>query len=200
MNNIQTKNTQYFNVWSKSYDLSLFQFWMRRFQRPIFSQLDSNKKSKLLDVSCGTGEFLKALTVKKPLLTLYGIDMAEGMLKRAREKLPELVQLSIADVHHLPFKENTFDYVTSTEAFHHYEHQAKALSEMKRVTKRGGKVMVVDVNFLFGGIHWLFKKLEPGCVKINNKKEMKQLFEKAGLKNIFQRRNFMFAVMAIGEK
>ncbi|HLC71702.1 MAG TPA: hypothetical protein VJI32_06835, partial [Candidatus Nanoarchaeia archaeon] len=61
-------------------------------------------------------------------------------------------------------------------------------------------VSVVDVNFFSSGIHWLFRKLEPGCVKINSKKEMRGLFEAAGFRNIRQQRNFIFAVMTVGEK
>ena len=193
-------NISFFNRWSQNYDWGLFQFWMRRFQVPIFPELNSYVNGKLLDVSCGTGEFLRVLHEQRPSLQLYGIDLAEGMLQRARKKLPPAVKLSVAKVQKLPFKENTFEYVTSTEAFHHYEHQAQALFEMKRVTKSRGKVIVVDVNFFSSGIHWLFKRLEPGCVKMNSKTEMRQLFEEAGFRNIRQQRNFIFAVMTVGEK
>jgi ubiquinone/menaquinone biosynthesis C-methylase UbiE len=122
------------------------------------------------------------------------------MLKKARTKLPKNVTLVNADVHNLPFKDDYFDYVITTEAFHHYHNQERALSEMKRVVKKGGKVIVSDIHFFLRPIHWLFEKLEPGCVKINSKKEMRELFEKIALKNVRQSRNFIFAVMTTGEK
>ena len=92
------------------------------------------------------------------------------MLAVARTKLPKEATLLKADVHRLPFKDDFFDYVTSTEAFHHYHDQQKALQEMFRVTKTGGKIIIVDINFFLRHIHWLFQKIEPGCVKVNSKK------------------------------
>ena len=120
------------------------------------------------------------------------------MLLAAKRKLPSYAKLYEADVNKLPFKENKFDYVLSTEAFHHYYDQKKALQEMKRVTKRKGRVIVADINFYFRPIHWLFEKLEPGCVKVNSAKQMRELFNRVGLKIEMQKRTFLFAVTTIG--
>src|SRR3989338_3325884 len=122
------------------------------------------------------------------------------MLKTAKKRLPSSVKLYTADVHSLPFASNTFDYVLTTEAFHHYYDQRQALQEMKRVAKKGGQIIVVDVNFFFFFIHWIFQKFEPGCVKINSKKQMKQLFENAGLTQIVQQRSFLFSITTKGSK
>ncbi len=195
-NNIE-KNRNFFDRWAKSYDAALFQFWMRKFYLPVLKEVMLTKKSRLLDISCGTGELLQNLSGKAQL---YGGDISEEMLKKARMKLPEEVTLLKADVHHLPFENNYFDYVVTTEAFHHYYDQKLTLEEMSRVTKKGGKVIVSDINFFLKPIHWLFQTFEPGCVKINSKNEMRGLFEKTSLKNIHQSRNFLFAVMTVGEK
>ncbi len=190
------QNSSFFNRWARSYDQVLFQFWMKKFHVPVLKELLLNKKTKVLDISCGTGELLKNLQGKA---SLYGIDISEEMLKKARMKLSG-AKLQKADVHALPFKDNFFDYVISTEAFHHYYGQQKALQEMSRVARKGGKVIIVDINFFLRPIHWLFQRYEPGCVKINNRKEMRRLFQETGLYNIRQRRNFVFAVMTVGEK
>ncbi len=195
-NNIE-KNRAFFNRWAKSYDAGLFQFWMRKFYLPILKEVMLIKKSRLLDISCGTGELLRNMQGKAQL---YGVDISEEMLNKARMKLPKEVTLLKADVHHLSFENNYFDCVVTTEAFHHYYNQQLAFHEMSRVTKKGGKVIISDINFFLKPIHWLFQKIEPGCVKINSKKEMRRLFEKTGLKNIHQSRNFLFAVMTVGEK
>ena len=71
---------------------------------------------------------------------------------------------------------------------------------MKRVVKSGKEVMVVDINFFLRPIHWLFEKLEPGCVRVNSTKEMRTLFQEAGLHNIRQQRSFLFAVLTQGMK
>ena len=61
-------------------------------------------------------------------------------------------------------------------------------------------VIVVDINFFLRPLHGLFEKLEPGCVKINNKKEMRELFREAGLREIRQKRSFLLAVATMGMK
>ncbi len=204
-----SRNRSFFNRWAKSYDFWLFQFWMKGFHRPVFQEIDFTKPAKVLDISCGTGELLKSLQERdiQGNLQLYGVDIAEEMFKKARPKLPEpQVHFSQGDVHALKFPADHFDYVISTEAFHHYGDQRKALPEMVRVAKKGkvgeksGKVIVVDVNFFCSWIHALFQRFEPGCVKINSRKEMRALFEQAGLKEITRQRAFLFAVATVGRK
>ena len=191
------ENETFFDRWAYSYDSPLFQFWMRRFYRPALSRITAS--GKVLDVSCGTGEFLRELNEKNQN-KLYGTDFSGKMAAAAKKKLGKNVKIQKADVHELPFPNNMFGYVVSTEAFHHYYNQKLALQEMKRVVKSGGEVMVVDINLFFHFIHWSFQKLEPGCVKVNSKKEMKSLFKEVGLQNIIQERSFLFAVLTRGMK
>ena len=194
-------NKTFFDRWSKTYDSSPIRFWMRHFQIPALREIQFYPGIKILDLSCGTGELLQTLLQKiNDKAELYGLDISEDMLRKARQKLPAEVVLVHGDVHHLPFDSKKFDYVLCTEAFHHYHSQNLAIAEMKRVLKNDGKIIIVDVNFFLPPIHWLFQKLEPGCVKINNKKEINLLFKDNDIKLIKQQRNFMFAIMTIGKK
>ncbi|MDO8511440.1 MAG: class I SAM-dependent methyltransferase [Nanoarchaeota archaeon] len=194
--NKKSENIRFFDRWAKTYDRPLFQFWMRKFYQPVLKMID---RGKVLDVSCGTGEFLREL-VKKKKNILYGIDLSSQMITKARRKLVNQAKLKKADVHQLPFTDNSFDYVVSTESFHHYYDQSRAIAEMKRVAKKGGKVIVVDINFFLRPIHRLFEKLEPGCVKVNSRKEIRNLFQQSGLRDIIQRRSFIFSVLTRGVK
>ena len=189
-------NERCFDRWASSYDFPLFQFWMRRFYQPALSSITTGK---VLDVSCGTGEFLREL-LRKRKVKLYGIDYSAKMVALARAKLGKGVSLQKADVHRLPFPDNTFDYVISTEAFHHYYDQSRALSEMKRVAKGGATIMVADINFFLPVVHYLFERFEPGCVKVQSKSEIRDLFCRVGLKKVTQKRSFLFAVLTQGIK
>ncbi len=201
MNTHLKENIQFFNFWAARYDRPLFQFWMKRFHAPILQELYNQRDVKILDLSCGTGQLLYSLYHQnKGKISLQGADISDNMLTIARKRLPPSVILRRADIHALPFSNNTFDYVVSTEAFHHYYNQSKALAEMKRVTKKRGKIIVVDVNFFVRPIHWLFQKLEPGGAKINSRREMCVLFQQAGLTSISQQRIFLFAVATTGAK
>ncbi len=198
--NIQA-NKEFFNRWSKTYDSSRTRFWMRHFQIPALREIQFLPGIKILDLSCGTGELLQTLYQKsKRSAKLYGLDISVDMLQKAREKLSPEIVLVQGDVHHLPFDNEEFDYVLCTEAFHHYHSQNQAVAEMNRVLRHEGKIIIVDVNFFLPPIHWLVQKLEPGCIKINSKKEIKRIFKNKSLKVIKQKRNFLFAIMTIGQK
>ncbi|GEM_PF-1930207 len=196
------KNRTFFDLWSSTYDFAPFQFWMKRFHRPVLKEINFLKNGTVLDISCGTGELLKKIyhldTEHK--LKLKGVDISSKMLEVAGKKLPKSILLELQNVVELQEKDNTYNYIISTEAFHHYPNQEKAMREMVRVTKQRGKVIVVDINFFFQPIHWLFQKWEPGCVYINNKQQMRKLFEHVGLKQIIQKRSFLFAIMTTGIK
>lgn len=193
------KNKWFFDLWASTYDFAPFQFWMKKFHQPVFNEI-TNKEIKILDLSCGSGELLNELHKRCPNAKLYGVDISSKMLEIARKKLPKNVKLQKMDVHKLKYPNNYFDFVVSTEALHHYYDQVKALQEMKRVVKNEGKVMIVDINFIFNFVHYIFQKIEPGCVKVNSKKEMRQLFVNCELNNIKQERNFMFSVATVGIK
>jgi ubiquinone/menaquinone biosynthesis C-methylase UbiE len=200
MNKNLSQNKNFFDKWAKKYDNYMFQFWMQKFQIPVLRTLEKESRDvKILDISCGSGNLLSRL-VKLNFKNLYGIDVSSEMLKVAKKKLPPTVNLQQGDVHKLPYSDNFFDFVITTEAFHHYYSQDKALLEMKRVVNPKGVVIVVDINFFFQPIHFLFEKFEPGCVKVNSGKEICDLFKQSGLQQIKQQRNSLFAVMTKGRK
>lgn len=177
MNKNRERNIAFFDRWAQCYDAAIFQFFMKRFFRRTLAAIDHS--GRVLDVSCGTGELLVQL--RKKGVTAYGSDISPVMLQHARAKGCVVLR---ADVHALPFKDNAFDDVISTEAFHHYGNQQEALAAMVRVAKPGGKVIVSDVTFYL--FNRLFERWEPGCVHILDRRELWQLFETAGLLSVTQ--------------
>ncbi|MBI2662834.1 class I SAM-dependent methyltransferase [Candidatus Woesearchaeota archaeon] len=199
-NAVLGRNTWFFDLWASSYDFAPFQFWMKRFHKPVLKEL-APAKMKILDLSCGSGELLKEIQVRFPKAELYGVDISAKMLEIARTKLSgRKVILQKMDVHALQYPSNYFDFVFSTEAFHHYYDQQKAVEEMKRVVKERGKVMIVDINFFWSVIHRIFERIEPGCVRIKSKREMRDLFRGVGLREVSQERSFLFSVATVGIK
>ncbi len=193
-------NRTLFDTLAIHYDRKPFRWWMKKFHQPVLAELHNRAPVKILDVSCGTGELLSSLAALNSQHRLYGIEVSPKMLARARKKLPSTVKLRLADVHRLPFRDNTFEYVLNTETFHHYDQQEKALQEMKRVTQKKGQIIIVEINIFFRPFHWLFQKLEPGCIYLNSKREIKELFIGAGLKHITQSRHFLFSIVTTGTK
>jgi SAM-dependent methyltransferase len=101
---------------------------------------------RLLDVACGTGIVTRRLAAGRPGLRVTGVDLAHGMALRAAARLPGAVVL--ADSRRLPFRDGTFDVVTSVWLLHLIEdpEDVRAVcAEVARVLRRGG-VYVTTVD------------------------------------------------------
>ena len=105
---------------------------------------DINNKS-LLDAGCAKGRFSKALADMGAILT--GIDPSEKFIATARENVPK-AEFKIASVTDIPYEDNHFDGVLCLEVLEHVPDTEKAISEMVRVLKPGGKIIIIDKNIL----------------------------------------------------
>jgi ubiquinone/menaquinone biosynthesis C-methylase UbiE len=108
----------------------------------ILRHLRHLKQGKLLEVGIGDGENVALLPRS---LQISGIDIAEKPLAACRDRYPERgLFLALAEGESLPFADASFDAVLSVGGFNFYSDPAKALKEMARVTRPGGRVVVAD--------------------------------------------------------
>lgn len=98
----------------------------------------------VLDVGCGTGALLELLELRQPAASLFGADLAPGMIAAARERLPATVPLVVADAMRLPVANGSFDVVISNSSFHYWPDPAQALTEIARVLRPDGRVVITD--------------------------------------------------------
>lgn len=102
-------------------------------------------REEILDVACGTGILEELLIQRWPDLKIAAVDVSEKMLARAHHRLkPYPIVLKQGSVSRLPFGENQFDMVVCANAFHYFNHAGRAISEMKRVLKKGGHLIILD--------------------------------------------------------
>jgi len=176
--------------------------------KPIL-ELGSNVR--VLELGCGIGYDTTFLLKKGQ--TVVATDIAIGQVLEAKKELVKkgLVKNAhfyAADAERIPFADESFNATLITAALHHLEHPAKALSEMKRCTKKGGIIIIaMEPNryewlgiigygftifkkitfFLFG--KKIFKKTlnrtenwrEPNIERTFSKKEILDLIKEAGL-------------------
>jgi len=104
----------------------------------------------ILDVATGTGDFaIQALTLNPD--KIIGVDISEGMLKMGRQKMEARgysakIEMKMGDSESLPFEDNTFDAVTVAFGVRNFENLEKGLSEIKRVLKLNGHIVVLEFS------------------------------------------------------
>ncbi len=137
------------------YDLlaPLMTFGLERgYRRKARALLQLQGHEHVLDVGCGTGtlsrEIARELAPQRS--KVVGVDAAAAMIDVARRKgaaLPNL-HFDAALAEQLPYANHAFDCAVSTFFFHHIEFTLKqrALAEMRRTVKPGGRIVIVDVD------------------------------------------------------
>jgi len=100
----------------------------------------------ILDVGCGTGAHLE--TYGRYKCELHGIDSSPSMLKIAGERLGNSADLRQADATKMPYEGNSFDLILCMLVLHEMDDdvRSRVLSEMKRVLKSEGRILLVDFH------------------------------------------------------
>ena len=113
------------------------------FHRWIFERLGAPAEARVLELGCGPATFwLKNAERVPPGWRVTLSDLSPGMVQAAREAvatLPAHFAFQVADAQDLPFAENSFDLVMANHMLYHVPDVAKALAEVRRVLKPGGR-------------------------------------------------------------
>jgi ubiquinone/menaquinone biosynthesis C-methylase UbiE len=96
--------------------------------------------ARVLEVGCGKGRFLKALSTAVPDASYFGVDPAPALLSA----VPPKIVTAPGTLENIPYPDQSFDVVFSVEAIEHSVAPMRAVSEMLRVTAPGGWIVIVD--------------------------------------------------------
>jgi demethylmenaquinone methyltransferase/2-methoxy-6-polyprenyl-1,4-benzoquinol methylase len=120
-------------------------------RKKAIRELVSLQPKNILDVATGTGDFaITSYTILKPE-KITGIDISERMMEVGRKKILKLglekhIQLLNGDSEAIFFKDGSFDAVTVAFGVRNFENLEKGLSEIYRVLKPGGKLVVLEFS------------------------------------------------------
>jgi len=162
-----------FNRIASRYDLmntilsfGIYISWKRKLVR----QLRTVTPQTILDVATGTGDIAIELAKLQPE-KIIGVDISDEMLSFGRKKIAErnlssLITLQHGDSENLQFADNNFDAVTVAYGVRNFENLSKGLSEMYRVIKPNGKIVILEFsqphNTFFRKIfHFYFHQICP---------------------------------------
>ena len=114
-----------------------------RWRKKTVEAVSAVRGQKILDIAAGTG------TSSEPFADLgadvIAADLSEGMLAVGRKRRPDITFVQ-ADVTNLPFEDESFDAVTMSYGLRNVADYDKALRELLRVTKPGGRIVVLEFS------------------------------------------------------
>ena len=122
-----------------------------RWRKKAIRQLKELNPKIILDVATGTADVAIMTTKILQPEKIIGIDISEGMLNLGRKKieargLTNIIELQAGDSETINFDSNSFDAVTVAFGVRNFENLEQGLSEIKRVLKPGGKLVVLEFS------------------------------------------------------
>ena len=152
-NSLQSKKDQVkhmFNMIASKYDvlnhtlsLGMDYVWRKKAIKKIL-----NNPKEILDIATGTADFAIS-AAKHTQANITGIDISDQMIyvgnkKIQQKKLNNRIKLSIEDSENLPYLDNSYDAITAGFGVRNFENLEKGLSEIYRVVKKNGYVVILE--------------------------------------------------------
>lgn len=166
--------------------------------------------ARVLDIAGGTGDLASAFAkLAGPRGEVWLTDINRAMLELGRDRVTDaglLLPAAQCDAEHLPFRSDYFDCVCVAFGLRNMTHKDRALAEMRRVTRPGGRVMVLEFSriwaplakpydwYSFKVLPWLGQKVANDSASYNylaesirvhpDQETLKSMMESAGLEDV----------------
>ncbi len=181
-----------------------------KWRKKAIRQLLDIRPKKILDVATGTADVaIMASGILNPD-KIIGIDISDGMLDIGRNKIQKLdlqntIELLNGDCETINFNDNSFDAVTVAFGVRNFENLEKGLSEIKRVLKPGGKLVVLEFSKpKMRGIKSMYnlymKVICPTVGKFFSKNRYAYEYLDESIKNFPEGKNFTYILDNLGYK
>ena len=134
----------------------------------------------ILDIGCGGGATLQRLQKRSQGSTVYGIDISEESVAKARQVNARVLNKQVfvcqGSAEQLPYDDETFDLVTAVETVYFWPHLPACFQEVRRVLKQGGKFAIL-IEVVEGDSMWT--NVVEG-MKVYSPEELQALLNEAG--------------------
>ncbi|MCS7280202.1 MAG: ubiquinone/menaquinone biosynthesis methyltransferase [Desulfobacterota bacterium] len=132
-------------------------YWRRKTVEAI--NLEENER--FLDLACGTGDLGIFVAKAYPHVLVFAVDFNLDMISFAKKKIEKkklnrFFNFAAADANNLPFKDESFDAVGIAFGLRNIPNRKNALKEMIRITKKGGKILILEMTAK-GTLNHIFK-------------------------------------------
>lgn len=176
---------EYFQKIASEWDDMQQSFFNQNIREKAFELANIHEGDTAADIGAGTGYITHELLSHG--VNVVAIDQAENMINKLTQKFGgqneknPMLTCKVGEAENLPLEDNSVDYAFANMYLHHVEVPLKAIEEMTRIIKVGGKVVITDMDshdydFLEGEHHDRWKGFD--------RNDLRKWYEKAGLKNI----------------
>jgi ubiquinone/menaquinone biosynthesis C-methylase UbiE len=172
---------QYFEQVANQWDQMRQSFFSEKVREMAYVAANVQAGKLAADIGAGTGFIVEGLVQKG--LRVIAIDQSEAMIEEMKRKYKALdvVDCRIGESENLPIENGTVDYVFSNMYLHHVESPPRAIEEIVRVLKKGGKIVITDLD----EHEYEFLRTEQHDRWMGFKREdIKRWFIEAGLSNV----------------
>lgn len=183
----------------------------KKWRKRVLKLISNHQPESILDIATGTGD-MAILFAETSAKKIVGVDISQGMLRVADEKiraknLQDRIKTEVQNSEQLQILDDCFDVVTVSYGIRNFENLKKGLSEMYRVTKSGGIVVILETSvpsnpiiragylfytrYIMPNLAKLFSKdktaysyLSESALKFPHGKEFEEILKSIGYKNV----------------
>lgn len=154
--------------------LSRFEAFLKLFRSP-------KENTLLLDVGCGPGNLEEIISKKYGDLEIVGVDFSIEMLRNAKKKKIKHFFLVCGDAENLPFPDKVFPAIVCIGVLQNCANEKNVIGELRRVTKKGGQLIIETLNKEYEGFEKGERKPNP-INKYFSPHELRKIIKRLGLK------------------
>jgi ubiquinone/menaquinone biosynthesis C-methylase UbiE len=172
---------EYFDSVAREWDTMQRSFFSEKVREKAFAVANIEEGRLAADIGAGTGFITEGL-IKKGVRVI-AVDQSKNMIEELREKVSKATKIDfrVGSAEQLPIADETVDYVFANMLLHHVGSPPDAISEMTRILKPGGKIIITDLDeHSFGFLKTEHKDRWMGF----KREEVRKWLLAAGFKNV----------------
>jgi demethylmenaquinone methyltransferase/2-methoxy-6-polyprenyl-1,4-benzoquinol methylase len=132
----------FYRYFSKIYDRVNPIFYSNEMRKTVVDMAEIEDGDYVVEVGCGTGFTTEEIVSRVGERNVVAVDLTPEQMQKAIAKFPA-VNFLRGDAENLPFKDDSFDAAISAGSIEYWPNPQKGIEEMARVTKSGGRVVIL---------------------------------------------------------
>jgi len=170
----------FYRYFSKIYDRVNPIFYSNEMRKMVVDMAEIEDGDYVVEVGCGTGFTTEEIVSRVGERNVVAVDLTPEQMQKAIAKFPA-VNFLRGDAENLPFKDDSFDAAISAGSIEYWPNPQKGIEEMARVTKSGGRVVILAPR---KPDNFFVRKFAESIMLFPSTQQCVVWFTKAGLEDV----------------